>query len=117
MTGTSLTLEERAARRKAIAEDIRTGLSIDQAAVKYGICRSSAYNACLEYNVDLKNRNPNTARVCRILFELLYTTETLRDIADGHEVSVSHVSKTLNHARNAGFKFPMRQDRKGRERK
>jgi len=110
-----LTITERHARRRAIADFVRDNNSVADAARKFGVSINCAYASCNEFDVPLQNRRPSAARTCKLLFDLLYTNTPLLHLAEAHQVSVSRVHKVLTHARNAGFRFNQRQDRQRRE--
>lgn len=108
----TINLGDRRQARNAIAKDVTGGMTAAAAAKKHVVSITQVYASCAEFGVKVRSNKSNTAQTCRILFELIETEATLREISGNHGVSQSRIFKVLTHARNAGFKFEGRQDRR-----
>lgn len=53
MSGPGMTHEERAKRRRSIADDVAAGATTDEVATKYGVAIATVENACAEFGITL----------------------------------------------------------------
>lgn len=97
-------------RRAAIAQAVRNGMTVHQAASHYGVGMTTAYNALKEHSVVVDGRSC-TKGTYEILADLLNTFDTLEEIGKRHGKSMQRVLQILNRAREAGIKIEHRPPR------
>lgn len=98
--------EDRRARRKLIAEQVRNGKSVKDVAKEHGVGHSSIYSACREHGVKI-NREMSL-RTFDILKQLL-DGKTFHAVADNVGVSKARVWLVAKMAREAGIVLPRRR--------
>lgn len=113
-----MTHEERAARRKQIAEYVRERLHEHDpcggAAQAFGVGLHTVYNACDEHGVPRPKKTGNTGGEIKrpgtlaIIARLCIGDETLTEIAESVGITKQRVSQIYTEARDAGIPVRVR---------
>ncbi len=98
-----MTHDERRERRKAIADDVRLGMSVSDLCTKHNVCYETVYIACKEFNQPSPSKKESKMF---IVLRALLDGATPANIARSHQVSKQYASRLRAEATLAGFVFP-----------
>jgi transposase-like protein len=101
-----LSQSDRQRRRHAIAEMLRSGASIGETALHFGVSVSQVHAAAMEHGAPLTGQRI-AVRTLRIIADLLHADLTQAAIAQKHGCSNQRVSDVAKQARAAGILQPL----------
>ncbi len=102
---------DRAHRRVEMAKAVLNGLTVEQAAIKYGVSIGTVGDACRSMSVPIRSKVtgvPGRVGLFTILSELLNSDLTQSAIAEKLGVSRAYVGAIYTKARAAGINIPVR---------
>lgn len=101
----SMTHDERRERRKRIAADAATGMTVAEICKKYGVGARTVHGAAAEYGTVLSPRRLPKVNTFYILRQLLRGGRSYADIAAEADLTTQRVLQIANRAREAGFEI------------
>lgn len=104
----AMTHVELAERRKQIAEWVKQGASMREAANKFGMCVSHVHACCIEHRTATVRRSASI-RVVKIIAMLQDGRRTYQSIADALGCSRQAVHQIYKNCKKHGMKLPARK--------
>jgi transposase-like protein len=102
--------QERAERRRKMAEEVKGGATLAEAAAKFGMSSAVARRACRDHGVEIpKTERQPVPRTMQILAALLYTKKGFARIAREFGVTRQRVEAISKAAAANGIKVPPRR--------
>jgi transposase len=105
-----LTHKERKKRRRDIARDVKSGVSIEDVSRKYDVATATIYESCREHGTQppkkvRRDMGPNTY----LIIAALLRGQRQVAIATEHNVSPQRVNQVADRCREAGITLPPRK--------